>query len=147
MRSLLAALVALLLLAGCATHYVSSFHVRPVAADSFILTARLNPRPSRDQVMKEVLVRAAQETVARGFDWFTLRRLNLASVEPAAEDVSDGLALRSYGGRMRPYGWRRGYRPARAPKPRDYEVRMFHGDKPVGTAGFVARDLLQTVRR
>jgi len=142
-----AALGAAVLLGGCEAmtpHAVSSFHVQTVAPDTFLLTARVYPRSSRDEVRREVLVRAARETLARGYDWFVLKRSSLADAapEPAAEGTPDeALALR-YGrrglGAMRP-------RRAASPRPRDFQVQMFHGDKPAGTQGFVARDTLASL--
>jgi hypothetical protein len=143
-----AALGAAILLGGCAAmtpHAVSTFHVQTVAPDSFILTARVYPRSSRDEVRREVLVRAARETLARGFDWYVLKRSSLAEAapEPAAEGVpEEALGLRPYG--RRGFG---GMRPRRAttPRPRDFQVQMFHGDKPAGTEGFVARDVIASL--
>jgi hypothetical protein len=140
---------ALLLLGGCAAmtpRAVSSFKVQTVAPDSFILTARVYPRQSRDEVRREVLVRAAQETLARGFDWFTLKRSGLAEAapEPAVEDTPrEALALRFY--RARGFGYRRLARRNNSPRPRDFQVQMFRGDKPAGTQGFVARDVVATL--
>jgi hypothetical protein len=150
MRKLLiaAGLGAALLLGGCATtpHAVSSFRVQTVAPDSFILTARVYPRKSRDEVRREVLVRAARETLARGFDWFTLKRsgaLADAAPEPAAEGApAEALGLRFYGRR---FGGMRMRRANNGPRPRDFQVQMFHGDKPAGVTGFVARDVVATM--
>jgi hypothetical protein len=144
-------LAAALLLAGCASmapHAVSSFRVHAVAADTFILTARVTPRHSRDEVRREVLVRAAQETLARGFDWFTMKRSNLAEAvpDPAAEGApAEALAVqrfRRWGGGG---GFRRYSRASRSPRPRDFQVQMFHGAKPAGVEGFVARDVVATL--
>jgi hypothetical protein len=148
--SIAAAFAAALLVAGCAAmapQAVSSFRVQAVAADGFILTARVRPRQSRDEVRREVLVRAAQETVARGFDWFTLKRSSLADAapDPAAEGTpAEALALRPYG-RLGARGLRRFPRGNASPRPRDFQVQMFHGEKPAGTQGFVARNVLATL--
>jgi hypothetical protein len=136
-----------LLAAGCAMspHAVSSFRVHSVAPDSFILTARVYPRQSRDEVRREVLVRAAQETLARGYDWFVLKRSSLADAapEPAAEGApAEALGLRVY--RVRTFVGMRRYGRA-GPRPRDFQVQMFHGPKPAGTLGFVARDVVATL--
>jgi hypothetical protein len=136
-----------LLLGGCAAmapRAVSTFRVQTVAPDTFILTAKVYPRSSRDEVRREVLVRAARETLARGYDWFVLKRSSLAEAapEPSAEGApADLLALR-YG--RRGFG---GMRPRRAttPRPRDFQVQMFHGAKPAGTQGFLARDVLASL--
>jgi hypothetical protein len=140
---------ATLLLSACGTmasHAVSSFRVQTVAPDSFILTARVYPRQSRDEVRREVLVRAAQETLARGYDWYVMKRSNLAEAapEPASEaGPADALALRPYG-RFGPRSFRR--MPAsRSPRPRDFQIQMFHGDKPAGAQGFVARQVIASL--
>jgi|GEM_PF-5322910 len=136
-----------LLLAGCAAmapHAVSSFHVQTVAPDTFILTARVYPRSSRDEVRREVLVRAARETLARGYDWFVLKRSSLAEAvpEPAAEGApQEAMALR-YG--RRGFGGMRARRAA-SPRPRDFQVQMFHGPKPAGAEGFVAADVIASL--
>lgn len=140
---------ATLLLSACGTlasHAVSSFKVQTVAPDSFILTARVYPRWSRDEVRREVLVRAARETLARGYDWYVLKRSNLAEAapEPAAEGVTaDALALRPYG-RLGGRGFRR-MGASRSPRPRDFQVQMFHGEKPAGAQGFVARQVIASL--
>jgi hypothetical protein len=154
MRKLVTAgmLAAALLLGGCAAmtpHAVSSFKVQTVAPDSFILTARVYPRRARDEVRREVLVRAAQETLARGFDWYVLKRSNLAEAlpGPAAEGAPEtALALAPYGRRgFGGMGMRRFRRANNSPRPRDFQVQMFHGDKPAGTQGFVARDVIASL--
>ena len=148
MRTRLGIAAALLLLGGCASmqaHAVSSFRVQVVAPDSFILTARVYPRSPRDEVRREVLVRAARETLARGYDWFVLKRSNLADAapDPAAEGSStDALALRP--GR-RGFGAMRARRMNASPRPRDFQVQMFRGDKPAGAQGFVARDVMASL--
>ena len=148
MRTIATALGAALLLAGCAAmtpRAVSTFHVQTVAPDTFILTARVYPRSSRDEVRREVLVRAARETLARGYDWFVLKRSNLADAvpDPAAEGSStDALALRP--GR-RGFGAMRARRMNASPRPRDFQVQMFRGDKPAGAQGFVARDVMASL--
>lgn len=147
-KSLFFALMAAALLGGCTMtpHAVSGFKVQAVASDTFILTARVYPRQSRDEVRREVLVRAAQETLARGFDWFTLRRSNLADAapEPSAEGVPAGaLGLRTY--RRGGFGRRRFARANNGPRPRDFQVQMFHGDKPAGAQGFVAREVVASL--
>jgi len=149
--SILAALLAAgLALGACATnpHAVSSFRVQTVAPDSFILTARVYPRQSRDEVRREVLVRAAQETLARGFDWFSLKRSNLAEAapEPAPEGApADALGLRRYGRTGWGGGGMRRLRRNDGPRPRDFQVQMFHGEKPAGAQGFVARDVVASL--
>jgi hypothetical protein len=140
---------AALLLGGCAAmtpRAVSAFRVQTVAPDTFILTARVYPRQSRDEVRREVLVRAARETVARGFDWFVMKRSSLAGAapEPAAEGVpADVLALRVY--RRGGMGPLRPHRLNTSPRPRDFQVQMFRGDKPAGAEGFVARDVIASL--
>jgi hypothetical protein len=140
---------AALVLAGCAAmtpRAVSGFRVQTVAPDSFILTARIYPRSSRDEVRREVLVRAARETLARGYDWFVLKRSSLADAapEPAVEaPPEEALALRAYG--RRGFGGMRARRLNTSPRPRDFQVQMFHGDKPAGTQGFVARDVVASL--
>jgi hypothetical protein len=151
MRKLMtaAALGAAILLSGCSAmtpHAVSTFHVQTVAPDTFILTARVYPRSSRDEVRREVLVRAARETLARGFDWFVLKRSSLADAvpEPAAEaPPGEAPALRASG--RRGFGGIRARRLGSTPRPRDFQVQMFHGDKPAGAQGFVAREVLSSL--
>ncbi|HMC92483.1 MAG TPA: hypothetical protein VKI45_08495 [Allosphingosinicella sp.] len=139
----------LLLLSACGTmasHAVSGFKVQTVAPDSFILTARVYPRQSRDEVRREVLVRAAQETLARGYDWYVLKRSNLAesAPEPGAETApADALGLRPYG-RWGGRSFRR-VPASRSPRPRDFQVQMFRGDKPAGAQGFVARAVIASL--
>lgn len=144
-----AMLGAALLLGGCAAmapRAVSTFRVQTVAPDTFILTAKVYPRSARDEVRREVLVRAARETLARGYDWFVLKRSSLAEAAPApsAEPAPlEALALRP-GGR-RGFGAMRMGRGSTTPRPRDFQVQMFHGEKPGGTQGFVARDVVATL--
>jgi hypothetical protein len=140
---------AAMLLGGCAAmtpRAVSTFQVQTVAPDTFILTAKVYPRSARDEVRREVLVRAARETLARGYDWFVLKRSSLAegTPEPSAEaPPPEALALRA-GGR-RGFGAMRMRRGSTSPRPRDFQVQMFHGDKPGGTQGFVARDVIASL--
>ena len=138
---------ATLLLGACAAPTaVSSFRVQTVAPDTFILTAKVYPRQSRDEVRREVLVRAAKETLARGYDWFVLKRsaLSEAAPEPAMEGApADALGLRAWG-RWGARAWPRP-RASHSPRPRDFQVQMFRGEKPAGTAGFVAREVVATL--
>jgi hypothetical protein len=76
-----------------------------------------------------------------------LKRSNLADAAPApaAEEAPvEALALRGF---RRPgyVGMRRFSRPSYSPRPRDFEVHMYRGEKPAGTQGFVARNLIATL--
>jgi hypothetical protein len=142
----LAALALVAALGGCTTAGIRrapAVTARQVSADTVLLKVRFRRGSGREAVRDQVLQQAARETIARGYDWFTIRNFALHVSEAEQRYVPDGVHAYRIGMRVRGYR-----RFSRAPRyrsewrEREYTVQMFKGPKPTSASGFVASEIL-----
>ncbi len=137
-----AALAAGLALAGCATPYqdmgfMGGVRATQISADEAQITARGNGYTDPDTIQRYVLRKAAETTVAAGFDTFAV--MNDADRSRSGE-ISTGSAT-AYGNSAYAVGY-----STRIFKPGETVlIKMMHGPKPADAPGnvFDAHDLLK----